>query len=316
MTSDIQHKIYVFFDTNMLENRFNGDCLNVSLPKFSDVYFYTKNFIIDNHLESSIKICIPEIVLMEIKKHLIDCYKSQSDSLNTHIDNFKKIFGDMYEITANKKICQNSSEYINYIDNYFNDILKNNSSILSIIPYPRDNETFEKFVYKAMHSEKPFTKAKVNGKEYTDAGLKDAIIYETLLKFAQDKFCILVSKDNDFKYILKDTTEIDNIKLCDSKESLMDLLIPRINLLDNRYKITQILSDDDYFIQTLLFKVNFKENANYKFGKIITTKEVDDGTEIIFTAIINGENYIFDIVYEINANEIVEIIAFGEEDDV
>ena len=172
----MQDKICIFFDTNILENRFNGNCLNVSQPKFGDLYYKIHNFIIDNKLETSVTLCIPEIVLMEIKKHLVNCYKSQKDSLTTSVDNFKKTFGDMFEIIVNQKVCKESEQYIEYIDDYFSDVLEKNSNIISIVPYPRDTRTIEKIVHKAMHSEKPFAKAKSNKKEYTDAGLKDAFI--------------------------------------------------------------------------------------------------------------------------------------------
>ena len=312
MASDVQNKTYIFFDTNMLEHRFNKDCFNVFQPEFSDEYFYIKNFIIDNHLELYVKICIPEIVLMEIKKHLVDCYKSQCDSLASHLNNFKKIFGDMYEISANKKICQTVEEYIDYINKYFDGILERNANVLSIIPYPRDNETFEKFVHKAMHSEKPFTKAKVNGKEYTDAGLKDAIIYETIYQYKNDNFSILVTNDHDFKELFSEIDESNNLRLSNNKEDIKEFLIKKYNIEDESYEIRQIIADDEYFRKTLLSQLDFVENANYKFGKIIKINDVEEGTEIVFSTIINGENYKFDIIYELNSKTLIEVIDFGE----
>lgn len=315
MTSNEQDKTFIFFDTNMLEKRFEKDCLNVSQPEFSDEYYFTKNFIIDNHLESCIKICIPEIVLMEIKKHLVHCYKAQSDSLNSNIKKFKRIFGDMCEIFVNKQICQSVEEYIDYINNYFDGVLDKNSNILSIIPYPRDNETFEKFVHKAMHSEKPFTKAKCNGKEYTDAGLKDAIIYETIYKFLDNNFCIFVTNDNDFKELFSKTDESINLNLCDNKDDLKKILINKYNIIDENFEIAQIIAHDEYFIKTLLNSIEFKEDSNYKFKNILSIEKTELGLSIKFSAIINGTEYKFDIIYEINANELVEVVNFTGEND-
>lgn len=315
MTSNVQDKTFIFFDTNMLEKRFEKDCLNVSQPEFSDEYYFTKNFIIDNHLESCIKICIPEIVLMEIKKHLVHCYKAQNDSLNSNIEKFKRVFGDMCEIFVNKQICQSVEEYIDYINNYFNDVLDKNSSILSIIPYPRDNETFEKFVYKAMHSEKPFTKAKGNGKEYTDAGLKDAIIYETIYKFSDNSLSIFVTNDRDFKELFSNTGESANLKLCDNKGDLKKILINKYNIIDENFEIAQIIAHDEYFIKTLLNSIEFKEDSNYKFKNILSIEKTELGLNIKFSAIINGTEYKFDIIYEINANELVEVVNFTGEND-
>ena len=315
MTSDMQDKTFIFFDTNMLEKRFENDCFNVSQPEFSDEYYFAKNFIIDNHLESCIKICIPEIVLMEIKKHLIHCYNAQSDSLKSNMDKYKRVFGDMYEISVNKRICHSAGEYIDYINDYFDDFLDKNSNILSIIPYPRDNETFDKFVHKAMYSEKPFTKAKKNGnsgKEYSDAGLKDAIIYETIYKSKGKHLSIFVTKDHDFKELFDNTDESSNLKLCDNKDDLKKILINKYNIIDENFKITQIIAHDEYFVKTLFAEVNFDSNANYQFDKITNMQNTDNGVEVEFSAIINGTKYRFDIIYEINANELVEIRAFGD----
>lgn len=315
MPSLISNSTYIFFDTNILENRFNNDCLQVSQPKFSALYYSVKNFIINEKIQDFVKICIPEIVFVEMKKHLIDCYKSKSDSLKSHVETYKKVFGDMYEISTNKKICQTYKDYTEYIDKYFDDILNKNSDFISIIPYPRNNEIFEKIIHKAIHSEKPFTKVKGNGKEYTDAGLKDAIIYETLLQYSVDKFCILVSKDNDFKCLFENETETENIKLCNDENSLMKILLSRINISALNYKIEILLSENEYFRKTILSEVKFDEFANFKFDKIINVKEVDSGTEIIFSAVINGEKYEFDVIYEMNANELVEVVNFTGEND-
>lgn len=305
--------IYIFFDTNILENRFNNDCLTVSQPSFSKIYYDTKSFILDNNIETSVKICIPEIVFFEIKKHLVECYKSKSDALKDHVNTFKKIFGDLIDITVNKNICHTKEEYIDYINGYFEEILDTNSNILSIIPYPRDIDTFENIIMKALHSEKPFTKVKSNGKEYTDAGFKDAIIYETLLKCANDNFCILISKDKDFKNLIDDKTE--NIQICEDEKSLKEILLSKVEITDNKYKINKILSENDYFIKTLLAEINFDENANYKLKEIFNIEETELGTDIKFSAIINGEEYKFDIIFEINANELVEVINFGENNE-
>lgn len=313
-------KIYIFFDTNILENRFNGNCLNVSQPKFGNIYYQIQDFILDNKLEETVKLCIPEIVLMEMKKHLINCYKSQSDSLASFVDNFKKTFGDMIEIIANQKICEKTEQYIEYIEDYFNDVLEKNSNTVSIVPYPRDTKTIERIVHKAMHTERPFRKAKGDGnkKEYTDAGLKDAFIYETVLQYSRDNFCILITNDNDFDDLFTKPENSENIVLCNNENDLKELLLSKVNILSDDYNITKIIkiiSEDEYFIKTLLSEIKFNENARYEFKHLVNFKEVENGTEIEFFANINGINYRFTIIYELNAKELVDILDFGESNE-
>ena len=58
MTSN---KIFLLFDTNMLECRFDNNCLFLCQPKFSNLFYEIENFIKSNHLENNINLLISEI---------------------------------------------------------------------------------------------------------------------------------------------------------------------------------------------------------------------------------------------------------------
>lgn len=313
MTSDNQ-KLYLFFDTNSLESRFAKDCLFLSKPEFSKLFYFAEQFIKDNKLEDAIKICIPEISLLEIKKHLVSCFQSNEDSLNSDIEKYKKIFGDMYEIYVEKKLLKTKKEYEEYLEEYYNNFIDERKDFLEIISYPKDEETFKRMINKALYSIKPFTKANRQGKEYSDAGLKDAMIYESIIQYLNGNSGIFITNDNDFKEIFSNG-DIDNLKLCSTEDELKALLLSSINILDSEYQLIKIISNDDYFIKTLLAEVTFDIDANYKFNKVLKIEESEAGMVVDFVAIINGEEYEFKILYELNSNTLVEVIAFGDYND-
>lgn len=314
MTSDNNQKLYLFFDTNSLESRFAKDCFFLSKPEFSKIFYSAEQFIKINKLENLIKICIPEISLLEIKKHLVSCFQSNNDSLNADIEKYKKIFGDLFEIFVDKKNIKTKKEYEQYLAEYYDNFIEERKDFLEIIPYPKDEETFRVIVNKALYSIKPFTKANKQGKEYSDAGLKDAMIYESIVQYLKGNSGILITNDNDFKEIFFDES-IDNLQLCSTENELNTMLLSNINMLDSEYQIIKIISDDDYFIKTLLAEVTFDINANYKFYRMLKIEDSEYGMVINFVAIINGEKYEFKIIYEINSNTLVEVIAFGDYND-
>ena len=117
----LSNKICILFDTNMLECRFDDKCLNLSQPKFKNEYYAIEKFIIKNNLQKRVKICISEISILELKKHLKSCFKSQSDSLNDKIKHFKKIFGDLIDFQIDKEYSS-EKEYSEYIEEYFKNV--------------------------------------------------------------------------------------------------------------------------------------------------------------------------------------------------
>lgn len=313
MTSNENQKLYLFFDTNSLESRFAKDCLFLSKPEFSKIFYFAEQFIKDNKLEDSIKICIPEISLLEIKKHLVSCFQSNNDALNSDIEKYRKIFGDLFEIYVEKKVLKTKKEYEQYIEEYYNNFIDERKEFLEIISYPKDEETFKLMINKALYSIRPFVKANKQGKEYSDAGLKDAMIYESIIQYLNCNSGILITNDNDFKEIFSDG-RIDNLKLCSTEDELKALLLSSINMLNSEYRLIKIISNDDYFIKTLLAEVTFDVDANYKFYKVIKIVDSESGMAVNFVAVINGEKYEFEILYELNSNTLLEVIAFGDYD--
>lgn len=318
MTSN---KIFLLFDTNMLECRFDNNCLFLCQPKFSNLFYEIENFIKSNHLENNINLLISEISLLELKKHLLDCYKSKTDSLYASMENYKKVFGDLFEISVNKNICQNIDEYSKYIDNYFENLVKERENYLQIVQYPKDKETIVKLVNKAMKTQAPFSEAKMQGKTYTDAGFKDALIYETIEQFVGDNLGILVSNDNDFKTFFDKGLSPKNIIFQNDSNQIIQFIYSNLEIEMSteqaEFCFMQDFTTNDYLIKTLLNEIGLDEDSEFKFWEIIELKinKDTDQFNVIFNAIINGDKYIFEIIYEPNAREIIEVISFRGENE-
>lgn len=318
MTSN---KIFLLFDTNMLECRFDKDCLFLCQPKFSNLFYEIENFIKSNHLENNISLLISEISLLELKKHLLDCYKSKTDSLDTSMENYKKVFGDLFEINVNKNICQNINEYSKYIDEYFENVVKERENYLQIVQYPKNKETIVKLVNKAMKTQAPFSEAKMQGKTYTDAGFKDALIYETLEQFIGDNFGILVSNDNDFKTFFDKGLSPENIIIQNDKNQIIHSIYSHLEVEKSseqaEFCFVRDFTVDDYVIETLLNEVGFNQDSNYSFIRVLKFSLDNENNQICaeFESYINGDKHIFEIIYEPNAREIIEVISFRGENE-
>ena len=215
--------IAIFFDTNKLESRSTdhkcGD-LCVSDIKATKDFYNIKKFIEDNQLCSSIEVCIPEVVILEYKRHLLEIYTKHTVSFKEKIDEYKHVFGSILKIDFEFS-KHNIDEFKEHVDNLFDNFTTINNC--KVIEYDRSSTLLERVVDKAINQVAPFVTAKNNGKEYHDAGLKDALIAETILKYQTDNNCpcILISEDNDWGrcsdlnknhiFICKDLEHLKNV---------------------------------------------------------------------------------------------------------
>jgi len=181
--------IAIFFDTNKLEARFTdrkcGD-LCVSDIKATKDFYDIKKFIENNRLYDSIEICIPEIVVREYKRHLLEIYTQHTKTFEDKINEYKKVFGSILKIDF-EFIKRNAKEFQEHTDALFEDFISINHC--RVIEYDRSRDLLERIVDKAINRTAPFASANGKRKEYHDAGLKDAIIAETILKYQTDNGC-------------------------------------------------------------------------------------------------------------------------------
>ena len=180
MQSDV--KIAIIPDTNVFTY---GKKKVTDLSKLPlDEYYKILKTLELNDLNYEVSIYFPEIVLLELLHHLeLKLIKRCSDleKLESEFRNFEEItiINDNFDI---KKYCENLKEY------YFKE--------LNVIPIPSDgNAIFKEILDMSIYKKPPFIEGS------SDKGFKDAILFLSLLKFAEnniyDKY-ILFSNDKGF----------------------------------------------------------------------------------------------------------------------
>lgn len=301
-------KTRIYFDTNKLECRFNGDNLFLSDIKLSQIFYTVERIIDDLNLKDSVEICIPEVVIMELKKHMIDKYKSCFDSLKSKIEEAKKIFGSLIDIYYEYKFARNLSEYKQYVEDLFNSFIESNTHIV-IAKAPKEEKVMNKILKKAVFSEKPFQTAKGRKKDYSDAGFKDALISETIIENSKNLNSLFLTDDQDFKEVFG---EYDNIKIMETSDKIEEYLISTYNV-DQKIKYFNEFIHNNYLVQTILKGCGYDEKADFKVENLMENKIDEESGEIIFRilACIDGKFDVIFVKYDPVAREIIEYYNEG-----
>jgi len=158
-----QKKVSIFFDTNILEDRYENGVIRLEGYSFSKNFTTVNNFINDNSLTKDITLCIPEIVHQEIESHKLFAFKQQRKSLNDKIDEYKRIYGSLVNIEYNLK-CDNFDEYKEYIDSEIEKYWNSFGNYIQLISTPKHEKMIETLVDKALNKTKPFREVKVRVK--------------------------------------------------------------------------------------------------------------------------------------------------------
>lgn len=309
-------KTYIFFDTNALECRHSGKSLFLSQFTVNPLYYEIEKMIQDFGLSDKVKICIPEIVWFEMQAHLVSHFKSEKSSMLAKIESYRKSFGDLVELSCVFKDYNDEEQYKEYADAISKDFLENPRVTATIMPCPKDEETISQIIGQAVHSVKPFkTAIAKGGKEYTDAGFKDALIFNTLRKNIGDQLGILISNDNDFADLFNEN-RLDNLHLCRTAKEVQEILSKEFDIVTLEM-VASILQSDDYLMRRILTETEFDEDATYDIKRIKTSINTEDGIKAGFIMSVNGEIYIFEILYNVDANELIEATCelFDESED-
>lgn len=299
-------KISIYFDTNMLERRHSNSALFLSELSINPEYYEIENMIRDLSLSKKVEICIPEIVWMEIKKHLKEFYRSEKDSMIAKMAQYRMSFGSIADITCEFNDITNDSQYEEYLEQITQDFLENPKVSAKIIPYPKDQDTICEIIDKAMYTVAPFVKVNKGKKEYTDAGFKDALIYETLLKNTNDHLCILVSNDSDFDNLFCINCST-NLKLCKTAKDVKETLISNFDI-DNKDVLITEIKNDKYFISNALTTFGYDKDIDYSIKEIrVVNISEDKEAKFELDLVVDGIDEIFTVLYNITAKEIVDI---------
>lgn len=305
--------IAIFFDTNKLESRFTdhkcGD-LCISDIKATKDFYDIKKFIEDNRLCGSIEICIPEIVILEYKRHLLEIYTTHTESFKNTISEYQKVFGSILKVDF-EFAKRDIDEFKEHVDDLLNDFITRNNC--KVVRYDRSSTQLERIVDKAINRIAPFSQAKEKGKEYHDAGFKDALIAETILKYRIDNNypCILISEDNDWGRC--SDLDKDHIFICKNLAQLEVVLSKKLGIVKS--KDVRLKFEDSYIRETIIQETGNQYDESVSDFNITDITSRDENIYVVKTNCKINET-IYNIVceYDYSSNE-VSNISYKIEDE-
>lgn len=306
-------KIAVFFDTNKLEARFsNSKCGDLYLAevKASNDFYDLKKHIEDSGLSKYIKLCVTEISIREYKQHLIENFEEHRRGFSDSIDGYQKSFGSILDVAFEFR-KSNIAEFEEHVELIFTEFLSLNKC--ETIEYVRDIDFFNSLVNKVIKKQKPFVSIGGNGKKYKDAGFKDAIIGETIIRYHEEMGhkCILITDDKDFESTFHDYADILIFKDATSaKDALSNLLrIPTLDLIKSKFE------SDKYIQESVISETgNPLDESVTNFDVVNVKEEEEDLYFIEIHSVINEVIYRFTCKYESTSNEIFDVVYTTEND--
>lgn len=299
-------EVYIYFDTNKIEAR-NGKRLFLSDISVKNEYFDIENFIQEQKLTSKVHLCIPEVVWKELAEHMRKDYKSSVQSLKQRISDEKKMFGSLLDADLVFKLEDDKKSYEEYIGEIQEEFLNNPKITASIIPYPKEPEVMDSLLEKATHSDSPFSTAKNNKKEYSDAGFKDALIFETFVRHTgQSSMGILYTNDRDFDEALDKVESNGNLRCIYEFDELKKVLMDNFQIVDADI-VAQKVANNQYLYEQIFAELQIPSPQNTVYEGISNIEESDEGISLVLTLRLDGELAKFNLIYDVNANELVSV---------
>lgn len=265
----------IVIDTNLL-GKFKGDKLDVTkyayFPVSKETFINLIKFLKDTTLLDNVDIAIPKIVLEELIRQQIEGYNIDLKNIMNRFDRFKGL--PDYNLNVPK------FDYETYLRNKAKAFMGKYKIIE--LDYP-ENTTLPGLIKRVLEKKKPFYK-----KRGTDSGFKDAIIWESLIQYAQknkERDYILGSNDNDFdsEELKKEFIERTECKLA-IKKNLFEV--------KSFFDETKQLDFDFKFFENIYNKT-FRESIKKLLEKNYHRINTSEGTYNILS--IDLLNYIYDI---------------------
>lgn len=302
------NKIRVFLDTNILESRHEESCLTLNRIKMSPDFYKLLDFCKDL---TEVQICIPAVVWKEICVHLVTCFRSTIDQMNTKFRVYQKTFGDLIELSLDTKgyDVHKYSQYVEKISKEFWDSVEGQCLL---VDFEMSNATLNGLVDKAVKAIKPFVQAKSKsegnrkGKDYSDAGFKDAIIAETIFaSCGEDEIAILFTNDGDFNDVFKyyDSSKYIALKNLDEIKDEINKILKR-----NDDRIIKAIFENNVYIQETLFNlIGVSYDKSITNFDVMSVEKEEDIYILHIIAHVNEVVYDLLVKYDMGANEIIDV---------
>lgn len=315
-------EISIFLDTNIIQSfgvgrgkeGSNVFLSNLGIPsKFYDLV----SFIDENHLADKIEICVPEVVTMEMKYHMLSGFKSQSQKLNAAIEEHKKIFGDIAKFDA-IEISYDEEQYEGYVDTLIKEFFDNQKNHAQQVFFPRKEPIVDTLINKALSGIRPFFAGKFEGKSHSDAGFKDSLIAETIYQYhsVNKNLCIFITNDQDFsREFSRKIQPGSELVLFTSIESAIDALKEYYGT-DTKKRLLREFSENTYWHELLLKEADVELDASVTERKVESIDEDNEPNIFIIKMlfVVNEAQYVFTVKFDSIANEIIDL-CYQIEDD-
>ncbi|MBG9749810.1 PIN domain-containing protein [Bacillus thuringiensis] len=252
-------KTYIIFDTNILYMR---DYKDFSIFEINSIYAEVQGKIERNNVIDRFELMVPEITIKEL-------FKQQLQSYSTHIETMKSSYLKFEQIYDIDLRIDEKFDYENFLDKKKEQYIS--SKAISILPICKE-EKFVRIVERALNKEAPF-----EGKDKkSDKGFKDALIWESLLEFAEmnDGEYIFFTADKGFKKELEhEFIEVTrrNIKIYgrDDKQKL-DIDIEKYSVeKSTRMRLELVQENLESLLNTLLNELEYKAFQEVELNGIL-----------------------------------------------
>lgn len=313
-------EISIFLDTNIIQAFTSGKKgSNVFLHNLGirKEYYILADFIDSNRLEDRIEICIPEIVIREMKYHMKSGFERQLLQLSDQIREHKKMLGNLADFSAIEMKYNDSERYAQYVDSLIDDFFNTPKNYAKQVPFPRQGEILDVLVGKAISGVRPFFVGKIESKLHSDAGFKDSVIAETIYEYskAHNRLCIFVTHDTDFSpEFAKAIQPNSRLVLFPSIETAIEALSAYYGT-DALSHIQQEFTENTYWQEYLLNESGMKLDESVTEYKVDSVS-VDEGDILLVKLhfVINEVTYRFFVKFDSAANDMIEF-SYETEDD-
>lgn len=308
----MDRKTSIFLDTNIIQaftSGKKGSSVFLDNLGIRKDYYTLTDFISNNGLEDEIEICIPEIVVMEMKHHMIAGFDKQLQQLNGQIEEHKKMFGNLADFSAfDVKHSKDKKSYADYVDSLIEDFFNTPKNYAKQIPFPRHEPILDTLVSKAISGTRPFFTGKIESKTHTDAGFKDSVIAETIYEYsrAHERLCIFITKDQDFSPEFKNSIQTDARLVIFSSIDTAAKALAEYYGTDPQSRVLQIFREETYWPGYLLEEIGMSLDESVTERKV---EEVSFDEEDVFRIkmffVINETKYCFDVMFDSIASQII-----------
>lgn len=260
----------IFVDTSVLKCKNIKDFSTLNVANQFDIFM---NFLKDNQLDERYCICIPEIVLEELKSQYYDSFEESVQNFSEEYNKIKDIYGI--------KINLEDADYKNKLNEIVGKFLIDNK--IKVIPMPKEKEVFGKIIDRAIDKRKPFS-----GKNSeSDKGFKDVLQWESIKKYTckrhfLEKFMFLTKNSKDFVKELEIEFKNETNKEIEIFYDISEIQekIMKLNKLESDLGLVKKILHQQIINGELDIKIN--EIFNRKYEDIKSKIIVDEIEDLIF----------------------------------